>query len=44
MGQKKVMCSGPFLIHGQPLVYKIELANKREKEKKTQRNRDKDSI
>lgn len=31
MGQKKVMCSGPFLIHGKPQVYKIEPANKRKR-------------
>lgn len=42
MGQKKVMCSGPFLLHGETQVYKIEPANKTEKERKTQRSRDKD--
>lgn len=31
MGQKKVMCSGPFLIHGKPQVYKLEPANKRKR-------------
>lgn len=32
MGQEKVMCSRPFLIHGKPQVYKTEPANKRERE------------
>lgn len=31
MGQKKVMCSGPFLIPGKPPVYKIAPANKRKR-------------
>lgn len=42
MGQKKVMCFGLFLFYGEIQVYKIELVNKIEKERKTQRSRDKD--
>lgn len=38
MGQKKVVWSGPFLIHGKPQVNKTEPANKREKARKTKRS------